>query len=80
MNLILVQPGPQATGEAVRVVHPVHGLDADQVLLTEFFGLSSTRAPAKEQRLRRLTELSSTGDFQAAKDLLAALSRGEEAL
>lgn len=80
MNLILVQPGPEATGEAVRVVRPVHGLDADQVLLTEFFGLSSTRAPAKEQRLGRLTELASNGDFQAAKDLLAALSRGEEAL
>lgn len=80
MNLILVQPGPQATGEAVRVVHPVHGLDADQVLLTEFFGLSSTRAPAKEQRLQQLTDRSSAGDFQAAKDLLAALSRGEEAL
>ena len=80
MNLILVQPGPEATGEAVRVIRPVHGLDADQILLTEFFGLSSTRAPAKEKRLGQLTELAANGDFQAAKDLLAALSRGEEAL
>lgn len=80
MNLVLVQPGPDATGKAVRIARPVHGLDADQILLTEFFGLATTRAPAKEQRIQRLTELSGKGDFQAAKDLLAALSRGEEAL
>ena len=32
----------------------VQGLNSDQILLTEYFGLKSSRAPAKEKELRRI--------------------------
>ena len=43
MNIIVMQAGPQQTSVARRLTEPVHGLDADQVLLTDFFGMESTR-------------------------------------
>src|SRR5690348_17444441 len=52
MNIILMASGKQRCTEAKRVKWAVHGLDADQVLLTDFFGLSSTRAPGKEKEIR----------------------------
>ncbi|MCI0421359.1 MAG: AAA family ATPase, partial [Acidobacteria bacterium] len=39
MNIMLMAPGPQQTTKAKRLESAVHGLDADQVLLTDFFGL-----------------------------------------
>lgn len=57
---------------------PVHGLDADQILLTDLFGLKTTRARAKDRQLDDLTRLARSGDDEAAKQLIAALARGTE--
>jgi len=78
MNIIAMQPGPQQSSQATRIRQPVHGLDADQVLLTEFFGLESTRAPGKQRALKDLTLRAREGDAQAAEQLLAHMSRGME--
>ncbi|HET7232514.1 MAG TPA: AAA family ATPase [Longimicrobium sp.] len=79
MNLIVMKPGPKLSTIAERVRWAVHGLDADQVLLSDFFGLESTRAPGKKRALKELTLQARSGDVEAAKQLLDEMSRGAEA-
>ncbi len=64
--------------KAARSEAPFHGLDADQILLTDLFGLKTTRAARKRQRLLTLTKKARAGDDKAAKQLVAELARGEE--
>ena len=54
MNIIVMQPGPNGSSRAVRLAEPVHGLDADQVLLTDFFGMESTRVNVKDRQMKEL--------------------------
>lgn len=78
MNIIVMAPEPGQASKATRYRQAVYGLDADQVLLTDFFGLESTRAPEKSSVLRELTIRAREGDTQAAKQLLEEMSRGME--
>jgi hypothetical protein len=80
MNIILMAAGPRQSSQAKRIASAVHGLDADQVLLTDFFGLESTRAPSKKRALKELTLKAREGDPEAAKRLLEQMSRGMEAV
>jgi hypothetical protein len=80
MNIIVMQPGPKQSSKAERIEWSVHGLDADQVLLTDFFGMKSTRAPGKKRTLKELTLKARNGDTEAAKELLEQMSRGVEAI
>jgi hypothetical protein len=63
--------------KASRFKESIHGLDADQVLLSEFFGLS-TRAAEKANKLDRLTLKARGGDDDAARRLIAELAKGME--
>jgi hypothetical protein len=67
-------------GEVVaeRVRESIHGLDADQLLLTDLFGLKSTRSAGKRAELRKLSARAFDGDGQAAQQLLKALAAGTE--
>lgn len=78
MNIITMVPGENESSTGMRIKWPVHGLDADQVLLTDFFDLESTRAPGKERILKELTLKAREGDTKAAKQLLVEMSRGLE--
>ncbi|HEX9970474.1 MAG TPA: AAA family ATPase [bacterium] len=78
MNIIVMVPGPKQSSMAKRIEQAVHGLDADQVLLTEFFGLESTRAIGKSRKLKELTLKARNGDTEAANQLLEQMSRGME--
>jgi predicted ATPase len=63
-----------------RIPSAVHGLDADQILLTDFFELESTRAAGKDRILKDLTMRARLGDAQAARKLLREMSSGKEAI
>ncbi len=78
MNIILMKPGTKLSSTAKRIEMPVHGLDADQVLLTEFFGMESTRAPGKKRQLKELSLKARDGDTEAAKQILVEMSKGME--
>jgi predicted ATP-binding protein involved in virulence len=78
MNIILMSPGPKQSSRPTRIEWAVHGLDADQVLLTDFFGLESTRAASKKRRLKDLTLQARGGNTEAAGKLLVEMSRGLE--
>lgn len=62
----------------VRLNEPVHGLDADQVLLTDYFGLKSSRAAGRDHVLKKLTIKARSGDEEAAMELLNTLAHGTE--
>lgn len=78
MNIIVMQPGPQQSTVPRRLPEPVHGLDADQVLLTDFFGMNSTRTGVKEREMEKLTLQARSGDDRAADKLLRVWSKGLE--
>jgi len=78
MNIVVMAPGPRQSSIAKRIEWAVHGLDADQVLLTDFFGLQSTRAPGKKRAIKELTLKARDGDTEAAKALLEEMTKGTE--
>ena len=49
-------------------------MDADQILLTELFGLETTRSGRQTRRIRELVERARVGDGDAARELMAELS------
>jgi hypothetical protein len=57
---------------------PIHGLDADQILVSDLFGLESTRAEPKRARLHELTIRARRGDDEAAKQLISEMAKGLE--
>src|SRR5712692_794940 len=79
MNIILMQEGADQSSAPRRIRLAVHGLDSDQVLVTEFFGMESTRADPKQRALKDLTLKAREGDTKAATRLLHEMSRGVEA-
>lgn len=78
MNIIALKTGHNQASAAGRLPFPVHGLDADQVLLTGFFDLQSTRAPGRHNQLKALSLKARGGDHKAANELLRAMARGSE--
>jgi hypothetical protein len=79
MNIItLKRSGRSNATQAQRLQESIHGLDADQVLLSDFFGLSTTRAAEKATKLDRLTLKARGGDDDAARQLIAELAKGME--
>ncbi|MCW3095948.1 MAG: ATP-binding protein [Chthonomonadaceae bacterium] len=78
MNIILMTSGSQQSSSAKRLELAVHGLDADQVLLTDFFGLESTRAVGKKRQLKQLSLAAGEGDADAARRLIEEMSQGSE--
>lgn len=79
MNIISLRSVVKSnTTRVKRLVQSIHGLDADQVLLTGFFGLSSTMAPAKKRQLDAITERIRSGDKDAPIELIREMSSGVE--
>jgi len=73
-NIYVMRPdGPQ------QIAAPIHGLSADQVLLSPFFNLESTRAPEMTQRLRDLENKAQKGSTEAAMEIMQHLATGMEA-
>jgi predicted ATPase len=79
VNLIVLEPGDAQSTTLVRKEFAIHGLDADQILITPFFGLQSSRVDERATRLKDLSTRASEGDSKAASQLLREMSRGMEA-
>lgn len=75
-NLHLLQTDDRGRSSARRLPEKVHGRDAEQILLSPYFGLSSTRAPEVEQQMRKLSQKAVQGDARASIDYLTMLSTG----
>lgn len=80
MNIIVMESEPKQASAAKRINSPVHGLDADQVLLTDFFGMATTRASSRTKELESLSRRAAEGDEVSAKELLKQMTLGKEAM
>ena len=79
MNIIKLTLGAKTNRTiAERLRESIHGLDADQILLTDFFGLKTTIAPAKRGQLDEITDRIRSGDRNAPLELIRQMSRGTE--
>ena len=74
-NIILARQCENGASRMERVAGvDVSRMDADQILLTELFGLESTRSGSQTRRIRNLLEDARKGDTDAARKLMAELS------
>ena len=79
MNIITLKLGqPVEHRPSPPVTESIHGLDADQVLISDFFGLKTTRAESKTRQLDELTLQAALGDDRAAERLISKLAEGME--
>lgn len=79
MNIVTLKASAKSNRTVTkRLKQSVHGLDADQILLTDFFGLQSTMAPAKRQQLDEITARIRSGDKNAPLQLIREMSSGTE--
>jgi predicted ATPase len=78
MNIIVLESSRSGSSVPKRLTRPVHGLDADQVLLTDFFGMTTTRAPGRQTHLKHLALRARGGDLAAARDLMEQMALGAE--
>ena len=77
MNIITLKVGTKTNRTiAKRLKQSIHGLDADQILLTDFFGLKTTIAPAKRRQLDEITDRIRSGDKNAPLQLIREMSSG----
>lgn len=76
-NVVIARQRKNGTSSLERVQVDVSRMDADQILLTELFGLGSTRSAAQTRRIRKLLESSREGDTESARRLMAELSGSE---
>lgn len=79
MNIITLKVGAKTNRTiAKRLKQSIHGMDADQILLTDFFGLKTTMAPAKRRQLDEITDRIRAGDKNAPLQLIREMSSGTE--
>ncbi len=79
MNIITLTVGTKTNRTiAKRLKQSIHGLDADQILLSDFFGLKTTIAPAKRRQLDEITDRIRSGDRNAPLQLIREMSSGTE--
>ena len=76
-NVIVARQGRGGGSTLKRFPVDVSRLDADQVLLTELFGLESTRSGSQTRRIRELLRSTRSGDSDAVRSLTAEMS-GEQ--
>jgi len=79
MNILVMKPNSDGSACPTRIQQNINGLDADQVLLTDMFGMSSTRAATPTQQLLKLSEEAAQGNKQSAKALLRMMTHGTDA-
>ena len=76
-NIVIARQRKNGTSALIRSRVDVSKLDADQILLTELFGLRTTRSAAQSDRIRQLLDHTRQGDVGAARELMAELSGAE---
>ncbi len=75
-NLLLVVPDGNEASRRARPETEIHGLTADQILMSPHFGLVSTRAPAFYDKLREVSGEVSRGEAGGAVKFMKMISLG----
>ena len=61
-NLFVTESSLRGVAKVRQLQEDIHGLNADQILLSSYFNLRSTRAPGTVQQLHELAKKARTGD------------------
>jgi predicted ATP-binding protein involved in virulence len=64
------------SSEIKQLKSQIFGLNADQILRSEYFGLESTRAPRFQEELKDTAQKASQGDDNAAVEFMRKLAEG----
>ncbi len=75
-NIIYLRTDEEKCSIPVRNKQSTYGLDSDQILVSDLFGLKSTRNDQVADRLRILSYKASTGDSEARKELMELMTKG----
>lgn len=73
-NIVIARETDDGASHLDRLKASIHGLDAEQILLSSYFELESTRAPDAQARLHALARQAMEGDDEAAVEYLRALT------
>jgi AAA domain, putative AbiEii toxin, Type IV TA system/AAA domain len=77
-NIFVLEMDGAGASTIRQLNEPIHGLNADQILVSSYFGLNTTRAPGAEDELRQLSRRAMSGDSAAALEFLEKLTSGTE--
>lgn len=77
-NIFVTESDATSTSKISQIEERVHGLSAEQVLLSSYFDLDTTRAPVAEDELTNLARLAQKGDRTASMTYLRKLTEGFE--
>ena len=75
-NIIYLNTDEENCSFPVRDKRNTYGLDTDQILVSDLFGLKSTRNDDVADKLRILSFKASTGDSAARKELMTLMTKG----
>ena len=73
-NILIARDTERGSSSLSRVDASIHGLNAEQILLSSYFEMDSTRAPGAQSHLGKLAERAMNGDDAAAMSYLQALA------
>lgn len=75
-NIFVSEPDDTGASAVHQLRERVHGLSAEQILLSSYFNLETTRAPAAEDELTQLARAARAGDPNVAVAYLRKLAEG----
>ena len=73
-NILVATDADGNASDVRRIDAAIHGLNAEQILLSSYFGLPSTRAPGVQSELTELARRAMAGDDEAAVSYLRGLA------
>jgi AAA domain, putative AbiEii toxin, Type IV TA system len=77
-NVFVIERSPDGDASIAQYKERVHGLSSEQLLLSSYFGLTSTRAPDFEDHAKQLFDQAASGNREAALHYLDQLSRPDD--
>ena len=77
-NILIARVDEQGRSNLVRIDTSIHGLNAEQILLSSYFELDSTRSVETQAGLGKLAKRAMRGDDEAAVEYLRILAAGAE--
>lgn len=77
-NIFVLDMDGQGASTIRQLEEPIHGRNADQILLSSYFNLETTRAPGAVSELRDLSRKAMSGDPRAALTFLEKITEGTE--
>jgi hypothetical protein len=77
-NIFVLEMDDTGASTVRQLEESIHGLNADQVLVSPYFNLMTSRAPDAVDGLRRLSKKAMEGDRDAALSFLEQLAGGSE--